>query len=243
MSKRATSSNVTASGPVSVKAARRSPSSKAPRRDLGDVAHVDEGNGASPRGDVEAIVLADVVAVGVREVLGEEARAQERRRHAAREQVLFDDVVRHPVLAIGALDGEEGDVLDAGFDRPVDQHVKRPLYVGNGWRSQQEEPARASERARVGRRVVEVEGDRQHVPTQGPPRLRRTPDARDTGHPERAQGRDDRAADVPSRVGDEDGGDGRAHAVGSRTAPVLRDPGPRVLFGDVRRGGRSTCER
>lgn len=184
---------------------------EAPRRQLGDVPHVDEGHAPATGGNVQPIVVADVGAVGVAEVLGEEARSENRGGDTAREEVRLDRVVRNPDLAIGAVDRQEDDVLDARLEGAVDEHVERVADVRNGRRPQEEEAARPTNGGRVGRRVPEVERDGARVPSERPTSRIGIGASRDEGDAELAERPHDVAPHVAGGARDEDRSDHVGH--------------------------------
>ena len=127
--------------------------------DLRDVPQIDERRFAVVDGDVEAIAIADVIEVGVLEVLREETHAQARPRGGALREVLLDRVVWDEAVVARAGDRQEHHVVDPLFARHVDEGVQRLFHVGDRGRTEQEQPVTAARGGSPRRRIAEVEGD------------------------------------------------------------------------------------
>ncbi len=105
---------------------------KAPRGELGDVANIDECHTAAPGRNVKRVVIADVGAIRIPEILREEAGPEDRRRDPSGHQVRLYGVVGHPALPVCSFHREKNYVLDTRFDGPVDENVQCLADVRDG---------------------------------------------------------------------------------------------------------------
>jgi len=94
------------------------------------------------------------------EVLHEVGWPQQRVRHAAGHQPLFDVVVRDKPIAFRSLHRQKHDVRDAALPRPGDQITK---VVGKLWRTQQKEAVAVGQRGVLTGVVKKVEAYRLRV--------------------------------------------------------------------------------
>jgi hypothetical protein len=169
--------------------------------DVAEVAYVVERDATVPGGDHYPVVVADVAAVGVAEVLGEEPGTQDGPGQPRCLQVGLDPMVWDD--AVGLRPGHRGEhhVLHAPTGCFVDQGVQRWANTGDrGW-AQQEHRAHVLDRAREGRGVGQVERDRVDagqavvdpggVTAGGAHREARVHERRDDGATDVAEGTDD----------------------------------------------------
>ena len=166
------------------------------RGHITEVAHVNERCAALPRGQVDAVVLDDVAAVSVGEVLREEPRPQGRPRQTGGQKMRLHPVVRHNPVGVSARHRREHDMLDAGPLGGVEERVQGPADANNGRRPDQEQAASPAQRGLERRRHGEVEVGYRHTRKDSLQGLNIRP-CRANSDPGGGQGAGDRSAQLP----------------------------------------------
>ena len=125
-----------------------------------NVASVDESDSSLGSGHVNAVILYNVVAVGIPQVLGKEPRPQNRPPRRASLKVLLDSMVGHPGLVGGSGYRDEDNLLYSSLAGHVDEGVEGSLSVGYGRGAQQEEGFAVGDRRPKGLGLKEVKRHR-----------------------------------------------------------------------------------
>lgn len=124
---------------------------------VGDVPNIDESGSTRAGWHEEAVVVNDIVPVGIAQILSKESRSDYGPSLWSKPKVLLDRVVRNERVVRGACDGDEYDLPHSLSSCDVEERVECRPGVGNGGRAKQEDGIAASYSAAEGAWLEEIE--------------------------------------------------------------------------------------
>lgn len=129
--------------------------------DLGDVPNINESCSARARWHEQAVVVNDIVSIGVAQVLSKEAWSEDGPSFRTKPEMLFDRAVWNEGVLSGACDGDKNNLPNPLTSCDVDERIEGPPGIGEGRRTKQEDGIATAHSTAERARVEEIE--RHHL--------------------------------------------------------------------------------